>query len=160
MARIHNTSIGEDAQRIFNTKTGNHLSNEVEDDIKPVILVEPKTDLIVSETRISTGVGNVYTTRTDKDTYLTGILVTMTSDAVADNTSLQVFGIIGNTTKVLVRLDKQTVTAGNQAIFVPFKNPLKLDRGQVVTHITTFTAGAVSLTTILYGYEVETTIRS
>lgn len=157
--RHYNPTISEDAQRILNTKNGQHLPVKLATDLVPVVQIERKTTIFTNVVSDTTGLITVYTARPNRDTYITGMILSWASNALADNTYYQVTAVIKGVTRVIALLTKITLTANSNHVYIQFKNPLKLDRGGAIRHGSVFTVGASQYSTTLYGYEVETTIR-
>lgn len=139
------------------------VPNQIAEKVVPTMEVNPfllkKTNLIVNSSKSTTGNGTVYTTLTDRDTYLTGINLHMIKDVTcdtADGTACFVSFVQGGQTKYPVAISGITLTAQNESRVVLFANPVKLDRGSVVQISGTFTAGKMIRNATIFGYTVET----
>lgn len=154
MSKHFNPSIGEDALRILNTKTGDALSPEL-GKLTPVIPITPIIKDIRRRLENTTGAHTILFTPLGRDYYVVGFQVCMESDVAADNTSYSINGTINGVSQVLFHMLKPTLTADNQNHTIMFPYPIKIDRGTAISHITTFTVGAVDINLNMYGYFEE-----
>jgi len=160
MVTHRNPSITERALRILNTKTGDHLSDEVNGPVV-VIPIKPVTTVLGSATRAVTATGNIFTTQTGKDTYITGICFSVAKDAACDATTSDhaaISATINGSSVTLARIAGITLTAFAQSIFMSFPEPIKVDSGTTVTvGGMAFTAGSCVKAVVIHGYTEEVT---
>lgn len=155
----YNPSISEDAARIFNSKQGDFLSDEVTGPIAN-IQIKPRIRVLAVASNTSSGSGTIYTTPADKDTYITGVIFSFVKNAACD-TALGVAAVqttIDNLSgRHLASLAMDTLTAERDTVSVRFDD-LKIDRNVVVQFSSkTFTAGTMLRVCTIFGYTVETT---
>ena len=133
------------------------MSDEVSGPVV-VIPVVPITNLIKNGSSTSGTASAIFTTASDKDTYLSGVLLGFSSNASADATLFTVtVTVLGQTVRI-AELRKQTLTAESRSIYAQFRDPIKVDRNTAVNiQQSTFTVGGSSVTGIVYGYTEETT---
>jgi len=158
MARHYNPSIGARLNRIFNFKSGDAVDNEVEGTYA-VVPVTPISELAIHNSNTASGNITLHTTSDKKDTYVTGVLLSIAKDATCDISTgtINVNSTILGKVRRLADLAVLTTTAQSSQIFVNFPFPVKLDRNVAVNISGTFTAGACSRTGILFGYEEDVT---
>lgn len=158
MVLHNNPSIVERAQRVLNTKGSQAISDQVEDKIQIVLPLHPITRIVRAAGVSTTGSLTVYTTPTDKDFYLTGFFLAMAKDAACDaNGGVNLQAVIDGVTREIGCIAVLTLSADNQTINADFNNPIKLDRGSIVSFTGTFTAGAMRRVASIRGYTEETT---
>jgi hypothetical protein len=127
--------------------------------IQPVVNVNPKdyrNPIILKDATVTDAGGTVYTTRSDVDTYITGIQCSFIKDATATGTKAYATISVNNVVSVLFQVLQLTLTAqyGQEALFYRF--PLKVDRGAtLVLAQTGYTVGNQKLSIVVYGYTVE-----
>lgn len=141
------------------------VPQELAEKALPVIDMTPDfhriTKELASVDKTTTGTGNVYVSSSTKRTFITAIGHSLTADATADNTSSVVSGTSAGdgTGKDFLRISKQTTTAVNDLNrFITFNPPLELSRGTTITHGSTFTVGASTYSTQVFGFEVNLAI--
>jgi hypothetical protein len=131
--------------------------NRSEDKIQPVVLVSDLgTQKVVTATRNVTAIATVHTCSTSKDTYLNSAFLTSQSNVTADNvlTTLTITPK-GSAAVVLLRLDKITLTVHSGNIAIDFNKPILLEKGSLITHISTFTVGACTYSSTVVLTEIE-----
>lgn len=156
----YNPSISEDAARIFNSKQGDFLTDEVQGPVA-TIEISPKARVLAVASNTSTGSGTIFTSPIDKDTYITGVIFSFVKDAACD-TSLGVAAvqttIDGLSGRHLASLAMASLTAERDTVYVQFLPAVKIDRNAVVQFASkTFTAGTMLRVATIFGYNVETT---
>jgi len=156
--RHFNPSISEDKNRILNLKSGDDNS-EVADYIQPTIEIERRINIVKTTGQGATGTFAIYTTPTDKDFYITNIILHYIKDAACDLATGGVWSLSANidgTSQALVSLSVITLTAQDELLILQFDKPLKIDRGNAINSNGTFGAGAMRRNVTIYGYTVET----
>jgi len=130
-------------------QTGAHsqgMKNQlpIKEEVTPVLEVHKFSFIVKSLSKATTGAGTIYTTPTDQDFYLTSATMVLTKNAACDSTYLYM-GVKpdGEVTSIpLLILAGQTTTAESMQIANTYPYPIKLNRGQTIAIVPTFTAGA------------------
>lgn len=135
---------------------GDFLSEEVAGPVA-TIAIEPVARQLGSNNRATTGTSTVITAASDKDTYITGVQVSITADASSDSTTFLVQIVQNGATVRLAQYFKTTLTAYTCVDYINFSKPIKLDRGSIVTIQNTFTVGTSNIGCVLHGYTEEVT---
>lgn len=149
MVKHYNPSIVQRAQRILNTKMDN-LSNEVKDEIVATIPLTP----VVNFAKSIGSAGNLMSTPTDKDTYLTYASMSATKTAADTGTNATLSVPVEGGSPPVLQICGITLTALQDSVAISFNPPIKLDRGaNVVLGGSNFT----SLRGSVGGYYEETT---
>ena len=154
----YNTSISEDAMRIFNTKSFDNISSEVSPIIQPTIEIKRYANLILSSTATTTGAISI-SSPADKDFYVTGIQISYSKNVTCDIASgrMSVSVNIEGVSKHIIGFAVQTLTAENDSLSTQYTTPIKVDRGSTFSMSGSFTAGALVRVMNIQGYTVETT---
>lgn len=150
----NNISIGEDALRIFKTKTGDNISSEVLPYITPVIPVKRK-GFVQSVLRETTGNMTLFTTSPAKETYITGVVYGMAKDAANDMPSSRIYATINGVQTNLAYIPLIPLTADVHSITINFDSPILLDKNTPVISTGTYTAGTAQRFILVTGYLVE-----
>jgi len=160
MAKHYNPSISERAQRQFNFKAGESLTDDITGPVA-VIPVSPITKFLFHSQQTTSAASNsIIIAASDKDTYITAVSLAIAKDATCDNTDtfIDVRANVDGVAKRLALLPIMTLTAQDRGVFVTFPNPVKIDRGASITaNQSTFTAGKFMRAVCLYGYTEEVT---
>jgi len=159
MVKHYNPSIVQDAQRILNTKMDT-LSDNIADNIVPVIPVLPVTRFAETGSRSTSGAGNIQGAFTSKDYYITGINFAIVKDATCDvvDGTCGITVLVDGVSKTIASLPVLTLTAQSMVINVTLPFPLKVDRlGVIGFSSQIFTVGKFIRTATIYGYTQETT---
>lgn len=160
MVEHHNTTITDIAFKVLNSKHGDFLSKEVMPVIQPTLDINPHHNRFTTRSFVSSVIttsanGNgLFTSETDRDTYVTSIVLNNQSNATADNTSIfvTVTGEDG-TVVTLARLGKLTTTAFDGTIALNLDKPIKMLRGGTISFTNVFTVGASATGITVLGYE-------
>ena len=137
------------------------IPSEFSDKILYVADVNPKhariLNLCGNASKSTTAATTIFTTSSTKDTYLTGIGISWTSDATCDSTQYYVDCVLDgqSSVTVLMLLLKQPLTAGNGVQYIEFAYPIKLAKGTTVRHGTTFTVGTTTMNMSFRGFTVD-----
>jgi len=158
MARHYSPTIAERLNRIFGFRSGDAIDNEVEGTYA-VVPLTPTVNIVRHNSSSSSGNISLYTTPTDKDFYLTGILLSIVKDATCDvaTGTININTVINGATRRVADIAVLTTTAQSQSVVVSFPFPLKVDRNVAFTISGTFTVGNMSRTGVLQGYTEEAT---
>jgi len=140
--------------KTFNLK--GETSADVADYIQPISIISAPTDLIRTATRTATGTSTIFTTSTTKDTFITGVLISLSTDVNANVTQCECYVNQGGAARSLARISHALGAAGNNSVFIPFDLPFKPDRGVAVSFAVVSAVGVFSGTANVYGYEQET----
>lgn len=156
MARHNNPTLTENCFRQFNTKNGDVIGAEIEENIVPVVIIDPPINIIQSLGGSTSG-ATIYTTPQDKDFYLTNASLSMAKDT-ATHTSIQqtlrvfVNGVANN----ILAISGITLTTNQATTTQNWGRPgIKIDRGTAITY--TFTGTLSRIDATIQGYTVETT---
>jgi len=159
MTKHYNTSIIEDANRIFNTKGNDNILNDVSPVIQPIIEVKrPGKIFEVSGTLQNATSQTIFTTPNDKDLYLTSGTFSFIKDATSTATelTLKIYDYNG-VQRSLIRVMCLTLTAQSNVIPFTFPLPIKLQRNTIITLTSDTNVATIRVGASLQGYEVETT---
>lgn len=138
------------------------IPTELAEKVVPVMEVNPKllrrVNLIKNVSGTTTGALTVWTTPTDVDFYLTGVLLGVIKDATCDMATSQIaVGIIvDGVSKRAVSIPILTLTAQAHVVNREYTVPVKVDRGTTISSTANaYTAGLCSREVIIQGYTVE-----
>lgn len=126
--------------------------------VQPIVDTAPDrfTEVLGSGSSGSTGSTTVLTAESGKrDTFITGIWLSVMKDSSCDNTTTQVTAVINGATVNLIDIRSITLTATDNNIYVPFEKPLKIDRGSAILLSKTFAAGVLIASANAFGYTVD-----
>jgi len=147
----YNPSITERANRIFNLKNGDGISDEVDGPVA-VIPIQP-TIKIVRRSVVAGGV--IYTTPTDKDFYIVSVSLSVAKTAAQTGSNVAILTTIEGASISILDIRGITLTAQDASRDISFHYPIKLDRGTTIT--LSPTGDYTSLSGIIYGYTEEVT---
>lgn len=151
-----NTSHAQRAIREFNIRNGDFFDNRLPNTLTPVIPLTPIVNLVRHLNKSNTGSTGIYTTPADKDFYLTSAYLSGTADATADNLSYTITATIDGVARDIIKIGKQTTTAGSEQVAQSFFFPIKIDRGTAISLTTTFTVGTTIMAATITGYLADT----
>ena len=127
--------------------------------IQLVYDVQPKREIIVKLANASdTGLQTIFTTSTDKDTWVTAIRVSIAKDAVNDSTFTSVTGFTPDKPSAatnLFRLNYEPTTAQNINDSIVFNHPIKLLPGTAVQVTAGSATASIDMLVQLYIYETD-----
>jgi len=136
------------------------VPTQISEVVVPIINVSPTTksptEIYYTNVRTASN-GTLLTTATDKDFYITNILISVNKDAVCDitagaNTYLETT-ILSKTVR-LMSFTFNTLTAEQYNFTVNMTNPIKIDRGVVVRNVIDvgYSAGNLVRNMTIYGF--------
>jgi len=154
--RHYNYQISKRLSDLFKVK-GESMPQEVYEEIVPVMNVERESDVIVYDQAVNSTSQTLMTTDTDKDFYITSIILGSFQDGTATNTLASVSAVIGGKTVELVSIPRITLIAINNSSSVVFtpRVPIKVDRGGAIRVKNTTAVANVRSYAHVYGYYVE-----
>ena len=157
MARVTRSSVLLKIQDILALQAGSEqVPVMANNSIQPVIESGPRfTQVSVHNFNSATAALTVYTTPRDKDFYLTYADLSVTKDVVCDCVLSNLIITQGGTSRRLLNIDMQTVTAGSFGKSLNFSYPIKLDRSAVITLNGAFGAGTLTKTACIGGFILE-----
>jgi len=150
-----NPSISEDKTRILNIKSGDDNS-DVADFIQPTLEITPKINLVKRAEASNSTSATIYTTPTDKDTYIVALMLTMIKDINATSVSSRIYAYIDGVSSYLAEITGFVTTVQEKTIFLSFPIPIKIDRGTALTVTNTTNVANCKSSAIIYGYTRET----
>lgn len=162
MATIYNSDLSKelvDGARIQQNR--DIIPNQLAEKVVPVMEVNPKLlrriNLLVGGTSTTTGTKTIYTTLTDRETFLTGFSISFIKDVTCDSAtgSYLLTAVINGTTVNLSSMAIITLTAQSSLNNYTFAHPIKLDKGTAISFTGSFTAGVCSRGFCINGYTVE-----
>lgn len=165
MAKINNSDLIKEVIDVARLHPStDRIPNELAEKIVPVIDINQKhvriCDVVRHVSSTTSGSTNIYTTPSNKDFYLVGASLSISKNATCDDESGEVDYniIIDGGSRSFIILAKLTLTALNSSITLSLNNPIKIDRGSVISIAgnVTFTVGAMVKAATLIGYTVET----
>lgn len=151
----NNPSISEDMVRQFNLKTG-ESTNIINDVIIPNIPINPRVNIVQSNSAFNATSAVVYTTPSDKDFYITACNLSTFRDATATSTQAYLTVYIDGIMKTIMSISAITLTAGNGEMASAFPYPIKADRGTDIAVRNTTAVGNVRTNAVIMGYTQET----
>jgi len=130
----------------------------------PVIEVgrKSKSTLIAGNSSSGSGTITIMSASTGPatrgDVYITGVMMSYVKNATCDVASgtMSLNGTINGATTTITQLPLLTLTADNAQIALEFTQPIKLDLNSALTQASTYTAGAMVRSIIVYYYIDET----
>jgi len=132
------------------------LNTEIIPTVIPVCEVNPKfTKMGISRSQSLTNAtaNTIYTTPATQDFYLTGGCLSFVRDATATSTlfNIQYYDEHGQTQNLLT-FAGVTLTAGSGAAATPLFNPIKVQRGTIISINSSTNTGNFKVTAQVYGY--------
>lgn len=151
-----NPTIAEDLQRLFNLKSLDAVS-ELGETILPVVEVKRFCNICRATAASNSTSATVYTTPSDKDFYLCAASLSTIKDVtgVSNNAKLNV--IIEGVTIAILSISNITLTAQHSNMTNAWFNPIKCDRGSIITVTNSSATANVRTDATIQGYTVETT---
>lgn len=157
--KIYNSDLTREIREGAKIQTSSDPTpGELSEKVLAVMEVNPKllrnTDFFTSRSESSTG-GTMTTTPTDRDTFITTLMMSVQKDVTSTLTNYSVRCTVNGVVIQLGNMAFLSLTTANQTATITFPNPIKVDRGTNIT--TTFTGGGTAthlgLTTIT-GFQV------
>lgn len=105
-------------------------------------------------TRTTTGSSTLFTTPSDRDFYLDTVVLSLSSNATADNLGGGISVTILGTSREILRIEKLTTTLINETITLSFPEPLKIDSGTNITFGSVFSVGASICGVVITGHTI------
>lgn len=162
MAQIHNSDLFKEVRDgIKAQQLRDIIPNQLADKIVPVMEVNPKLfrrcNITRGVSKTTSGTQTIYTTPSDREFYLVGIMGGLAKDAVCDVATgrIQISAIINGDTQSIMDLPVLTLTAQSLTNSISLSDPIKVDKNTAIVISGTFTAGAMSRTGTIIGYTVE-----
>lgn len=159
MVEVENSEVinqlSEDAKISPSTSIGKSLSNN----IQPVLIANPTPKNITGGETLQTTTGShaVFTTPANIDFYVSSVQLGYTCSAAADSTDYRMNLPFKNTSsKRVLGLQKQTLTASSDHAEMTFNPPLLLERNSTCTVTQAFTVGASTVAGVIIGFTKET----
>lgn len=139
------------------------VPTKIADTIVPVIECNPKllrrTDFIKTGNLADATTTTITTTPTDKDTFITNIVLSFIKDANATSTAVGVYATTDDgLSQYLIYLPCLTLTAQTQTISFELANPLKLKRGTGVSLVSATAVASISAKATIYGFQINDNI--
>lgn len=156
MVNNYNTSISKRAADMLNVRDGQFFDNNLSNTITPVIDINNPICDIVRNVSTGTDSSVIYTTPTDKDFYLTGVVLSYVKDASSDSTRGTVNVVINGLTVAVAGIGGITLTALNQTVSISYPFPIKLDRGTTISISHAGSVGVTRMTVSIIGYISDT----
>lgn len=126
--------------------------------IQPTFSINPDRAVQVRSATLSDGVtATIFTTSATNDTYIIGVQITTTKDAVGSSVQSAIVAFpFGQPVSSLIQIRYAPLTAASNLFGeIQFALPVRLDRGSIVT--VTNQSGVASIDTgvVVYFYEVD-----
>jgi hypothetical protein len=118
---------------VLNLKAGDFMSEEIDGPVGVIELNKPVIRIIKSLTATS-GTGTIFTSASDKDTYLSCIVLSASKTAAESGTTASITCVLDGVTSTIAVIASVTLTADLQTIVVPLPVPIKVDRNTVVAY--------------------------
>lgn len=129
--------------------------------IVPVIEINPSlvrtANFLRDNNQSTTGTMTVFTSASDRDTYLQSVSLSFAKDATCDiaTGTLHCTAIVDGATRKIIGHGVLTLTADARTSTISFPKPLKIDRNTAVQVNGSFTVGALSRQAIVTGFTAE-----
>ena len=164
MAQIHNSDLTKELTEVAKLQIGRDIvPNQIADKIVPVIDVNPWHNKIAKpfstlNSLINQLQSTAYTCSSVKDTYLTGVTLSMIKDATSTATDLRLTVVdeFGGT-QALLRIAGFTLTAQSVTITHTFPNPLKLKKGSSIMLLSDTNVANITMRSTIQGFEIDNT---
>lgn len=156
MVKNYNTSIAQDAQRHFNFK-GENFSTEMPSYITPVYQITKKADLIKLNQLTNATSSTIFTSASDKDTYISALALSYAKDAANTATYCRIAGTVEGVSVIMHQIALLPSTAGTGGFSITLPYPIKVDRGTAVQVLADNGTAVIRVSAIVNGYTVETT---
>ncbi len=152
----YNPSITERANRIFNLKNGDGMSEEIDGPVA-TIPINPSCRVLRSASAINATSGTIFTTPTDRDFYLVAAMLSMIKDVTSTSADTTLGVPVDGVTQAILRIPGISLTPQNDVIAISFPYPIKVDRNaQIVITNSSNVANIVTRGSIIGYYEEVT----
>lgn len=163
MPKIQNTEAIKAIRDSARLSVSEGFPQELDTRVVPVIDMSPiinkEINVVRSQNSTASGAVNIYTTNNSGGYrfYLKSIYFAMIKDSNCDvaNGVINVTANVDGVNRTLVAIPVLTTTAQNEAVYIYFNTPVKLDLGATITMAATFTLGAMARTCTITGYEQD-----
>lgn len=131
MAQIHNSELTQNMIGAIKASTArDYMPSQLADKVVPVIDVHPNHNKFTNGV-LKVNLSNATTASaafpTNKNIYVTGVLLCYYKDATATATSIDAKLVIGNVAVTIIEIPTITLTAQQDNIYLPFDFPIKAD---------------------------------
>ena len=155
--RHYNPSIITRALRIFNSKQGDFLTDEVAGPIA-TISIHPFTNVCESKEIVNTTSGTIYTTPSDKSFYLTSASLSSIRDASATAVLFRITYYQNGVEKTLLAHSGITLTAASKDTTLSMINPILVDKNTVIAVKSNLSTGNFRCDATIQGYTEEVSV--
>lgn len=152
----YNPSITERANRIFNLKNGDGMSEEIEGPVA-VIPIHPSAKIVRQNSGANNASLTIYTTPADKDFYLTAATLSYIKDATSTAASVALQVTIDGVALNVLFLPGITLTASYDNMALSFDVPIKLDRNTSIVCTASSAVANIRTAATIVGYLEEVT---
>jgi len=136
----------------------NGVPQTINNNIQPVMEVNPKLLKVVNKTAVSTSTATsatIYTTPANQDFYLTFASLSVIKDVGNLSTSETIRVRIDGATSTILSIASISGTAQTQQTQLNFSPPIKCDKSSVIDLIATDATAVIRLVGIIGGYIVD-----
>jgi hypothetical protein len=155
MVKHYNVDISKDAQRIFNFKGADTIPPDIGNIFVPVIPVTRVCNIIRTTTATNATTGTIYTTPTDKDFYLVGLVISLIKDVTSTATNIQIRVTIDGVVQTIMNISTLTLTVDTRQSTLGLPFPIKVDRNTNITINTNSATANITASGGIVGYTVE-----
>jgi hypothetical protein len=134
------------------------LISNVNNSIQPVVELNPKlfrkTNMVSNGTASNATTGALFTTKADRDTFITYITLSTIKDATNTSTYVTVLGYVNDTLVRLCTIACLASTAQSSSITINFPIPIQLQRNKTVSIEQSNGTSAITTHAVVGYYEV------
>lgn len=156
MVRNRNPTIAENARRLFNTKQGDQLGDQIADIILPIVPIENYANVVRSASLVNGTSVTIFTTPSDKDFYLDSAQLSVVKDATSDSLLSTISVTVQGVARQILILRGLTLTAQSAQSAISFPKPILIDRGTAITATNNTATANISASGCITGHTVET----
>jgi len=158
MAEISQSAVIEKLIKGLGLQTGkDKIPTEILDKIQPVFNAEPdKIIKIKNITLADTASGTIHTTSSTRRTFVVGVYLSVSKDAVNDATYSQITGadVLG-TTRTFIRKQYEPTTAGQFDTQICLPYGVEMKKGTNISLTNSAATASIDTSAIVYYYEVD-----
>ena len=135
-----------------------NIPKEIMERILPVIVINDnifygnREQVIRDATALNATSATIYATDPNKEFYLQSAELTVSKDAVATSTESVITAVIDGSSREILHIDGQTLTADRQSVAINFNYPIRIDRATNISITNTTAVATIKATGVIYGF--------
>jgi hypothetical protein len=152
----YNPSITERANRVFNLKSGDQMSDEIDGPVATIPII-PSCKIVRTANATNASSATIFTTPADRDFYLVAASLSYIKDITATSTVQSLNVIVDGVTTAVIALAGITLTPAADSLSFVLPFPLKIDRNTAITITNSQNVANIRTHGVIIGYYEEVT---